>query len=299
MVVELKDNKKQRDWAEARIQITTVDSNEPQVPQGGKRLAVCVGISQYQHDRIPPLQVSHKDAERMATALRQQCGVDRVTLLTNQQATRDAIERAIFRDLVAESAPGDTVFLFFSNHGGRTADVNGDEQDGFDEYLVPHDGQMGSPDTMILDDVFARWVRELDGRKVAIILDNCYSGGSSKRAKGLGDLPSASAPLDFFDGEVRRAKDLGQQGTMVLAACEANQLAWEMPDDNEGSVLTYNILRSLTTASADQNRDGRLSIGEVYRFIQQPVQDYVRQTFSAEQTPILLDNADDQVILKP
>ena len=100
-----------------------------------------------------------QDAQRMAEALKQSCRVDDVVLLTNSQATAAAIEKAVFKDQVSKSKPGDEVFIFFSCHGGRTADTNGDERDGLDEYLVPYDGTLGKPETMILDDTFARWVR--------------------------------------------------------------------------------------------------------------------------------------------
>lgn len=300
MVVEVKQKKKQ-DWAEARIQITTVGkkTKPPQKQKQKQRLAVCVGISEYQHDRVPPLQVSHQDARNFAQTLQQQCGVQQVTVLTNSQATKAAIEQAIFHDLVQQSRPGDTVFIFFSCHGGRTADTNGDEKDGLDEYLVPHDGILGQPDTMILDDTFARWMRELDGRKIAIVLDNCYSGGSSKAIKGLPGLPAKVGSPDFFDGEMNRTKDLGQPDTIIIAASEASQLAWEMPSTDQGSVLTYYMLQAINDASADGNGDGRLTLGEAYRYIKEPIEDYVRDTFSADQNPVFLDNANDSIVLRP
>jgi len=298
MVVELKKGEP-RDWAEARIDILTVEAPNYTPPGEGKRYAVCVGISQYKSDRVPPLRVSHLDAERMAKALKEVCKVDDVTLLTNAQATRAAIEKAIFQDLAAKTRPGDSVFVFFSCHGGRTADTNGDEPDGLDEYIVPHDGVMGSPETMILDDAFARWMQELDGRKIAVILDNCYSGGSSKSIKGLGSLPAGPASLYFIDGELQRTKDLGQPNTMVLAACQANQIAWEMPSENDGSVLTYYVLSAVRDRATDANGDGHVSLGEIYRVIKAPVEEYVRKTFEAAQNPILLDNANDGIYFKP
>jgi hypothetical protein len=307
MKVELKKGKPQ-DWAEARIDILTVEGSRQPPPPGrqpsqygkSKRFAVCVGISEFKSPQVPPLHVSHKDAQRMAQALQEQCQVSDVTLLINSQATRAAIEKAIFQDLVQKSKPGDTVFIYFSCHGGRTADTNGDEQDGLDEYIVPHDGELGKPDTMILDDVFARWMQELDGRKIAIILDNCYSGGSSKGMKGLGDNQTVSGSLDFLDGEMKRAKDLGQANTMVLAASQANQVAWEMPEnDGDGSVLTNYSLAALKDSRTDANGDGHISVGELYKTIKTPVEEYVRKTFNADQNPVLLDNANDGIYCKP
>ncbi|MCA9268507.1 MAG: caspase family protein [Planctomycetales bacterium] len=316
MVVEVKD-KKQSDWAEARIDILTYDPNDqaappppdpdapPSVGKTGKRYGVCIGISQYQHERIQDLQVSHIDAQKMAEALKQDCHLDDVVLLTNEQATRANIEQAIFHDLVQKSHAGDSVFIFFSGHGGRTADQNGDEEDGFDEYLVPNDGILGKEETMILDDTFARWMQELSGRQIAIFMDNCYSGGASKSIDG-GLVPSksvtpAGAKGSLFDGmeaEIKRTKDLGQQQTCVLAACQANQLAWEMPASQSGSVLTHYLLESLKDDSADANKDGNLTVQESYQFIQQKVETYVKDKFQADQNPVIVDNAPDGIIFK-
>lgn len=312
MVVELKD-KPQPTWAESQITIITL-------PQGGKirddqgkvrtpqRKAVCIGISRYAHKRIPQLKVSHLDAEHMADVLASRCGIGDVVLLQNEDATAANIEAAIFGKLVEETRPGDTVVIFFSGHGGRCADTNGDEADGYDEYLVPHDGVLGSPETMILDDTFARWMQALDGRKIAIIMDNCHSGGTSKSIggmredpKGLGDKPAplGGGSLDMLDGEARRTKDLGQQDTMIVAACKADQLAWEMPTADDGSVLTHFIIAAVNSGDSDANGDGVLSMGEIFRSVRSSVEEYVKSTFNADQNPVLLDNAGDSVILRP
>jgi hypothetical protein len=286
----------QKDWAEARIEITTLPRNDP--PPKSQRFAVCIGISEYESSRIQALQVAHLDAERMKTSLQERSGVTDITVLTNKQATREAIENAIFKDLVKKSSPGDTVYIFFSCHGGRAADTNGDEADGFDEYIVPHDGVLGKPETMILDDTFARWMEELDGRKVAIILDNCYSGGASKSAKALNQPTIGGKGIDFMDGEFRRAKDIGQNNVVVLAACQANQLAWEIPDPSKGSVLTFYLIQSLTDEKADANGDGRLSVKESYEYCKNPVSEFVTRTFNAQQNLVLIDNANDSIFLR-
>ena len=308
-------------WAEARVPITTRPGgtqtqtpsprpgpdqrqNSPSPhPDGkvGKRLAVCIGISQFKDPRVPQLRVCHQDAERVARMLQQKCGVDRVVLLTNEQATLAAMRKAIFEDLVRDSKPGDTVFIYFSGHGGRCADTNGDEPDGLDEYLVPYDGELGKPETMLIDDMFARWMQDLDGRQVCIVLDNCYSGGSSKAIKGLrgpAQRFARTATVDFFDGELRRAKDLGQQGTEVLAASQADQIAWEMPT-GEGSVMTFFVLQTVDDPKADTNRDGRLSLSEIYNAVKGQVESYVQKTFNADQNPVMIDNANDAILLRP
>jgi hypothetical protein len=304
MKVELKKGAP-RDWAEARIDITTYDPDGAEVPRKrAKRVAVCIGISKYASDRVTALTVCHLDAQRMAESLKKHCQVDEVLLLTNAQATREAIERAIFKVLPAATQPGDEVFIFFSCHGGCCADTTGTKPDGLSKFLIPYDGQPGKPATMILDRDFARWIRELDGRQVGIILDNCYAGGmakgSSRGIKGIGGPRGKGGMSELFlCSELRRAKAIGQSGVELLAACAANQIAWEMPAEDQGSVLTYHVLKAIEDRNADLNGDKHVSVGEVYRFTKQPIEEYVRRTFSTEQTPMLLDNANDGVYLKP
>ncbi len=277
-------------WARAVIQVRTLARGSP--PPSKKRLAVCVGISQYRHDRIRDLRVADRDAATIARAFESFCGVSDVRILQNEKATRAAIRQAIFEDLPNRTRPGDTVFLYFSCHGGGCNDKDGDEQDGIDEYLVPHDGVFGDPKTMILDDTFASWMQALDGREVIVILDNCYSGGSSK---GLGGSDTeGKVTVDYFDSELRRwnqlTKELTQPRTVILTASQADQRAWEMTD-TDSSVLTYHLVRALQEKTTDANGDGAITTGELYGVIKTPIQRYVQKHFGVEQVPALFDNA--------
>ena len=259
-------------FAEAQLPLITQSGRrQAAAERQPRRLGVCVGISDYKDTRIPDLHVCHEDARQMARAFQERCGLDGLILLQNEQATLDAIRTAIYEKMVQNTRPGDTVFLFFSCHGGRCADTNGDEADGLDEYLVPYDAELGKPETMLLDDMFARWMAALDGRQVFIVLDNCYSGGSSKGVarewlkdvKGLDDGIAVQARVHppWTSSTAREsAKDLGQKGTAVLAASQADQIAWEMTD-GKGSVLTSFVVQASasrrptpTTTAASRSR---------------------------------------------
>ena len=76
--------------------------------------------------------------------------------------------------------------------------------------------------TAVSDDLFARWLQALSGRRVIVLLDSCFSGGFATREKGLSEEESESteAPrFDFLLGEVGRLKDIGQPDTALLTAC--------------------------------------------------------------------------------
>lgn len=57
---------------------------------------------------------------------------------------------AAYKQIVADSAPGDSIFLHYSGHGSKVRDDDfGEEEDGYDEVLVPRDYQSAG---MIRDD---------------------------------------------------------------------------------------------------------------------------------------------------
>ena len=51
--------------------------------------------------------------------------------------------------MVDEAQPGDAIFCHYSGHGAKIKDDDGDEEDGYDETLVPLDFQQAG---MIRDD---------------------------------------------------------------------------------------------------------------------------------------------------
>lgn len=296
------DQQRSKEWAEARISIKTVGVRDEQTTQQARRLAICIGISDYlNNDRISDLRFSDKDAVNFREMLTSVGGVrpEDVLVLTNDQATKANIREAIFVRAAEVTRPGDTLIVYYSGHGMRAADTNGDEEDGFDEFLVPHDGRVGELSSMISDDEFARWLQELTGRSILIVMDSCYSGGASKSVKGLASGPSAAtAGLDFFDGELRRAKDIGQTGTAVIAASKPDQVAWEMPT-GEGSALTHLFIQSVISGSGDANGDQRITVTEAFDKVRDEVKAYVQQTFMVDQEPVMIDNAGDSIFIRP
>jgi len=89
------------------------------------------------------------------------------------EPTKDNMLEA-YRAIVEASEPGDAVFLHYSGHGCRIPDDNGDEEDGYDEALVPRDYQEAG---VIRDDeLFDVIVKPLsEGVTLTAIMDCCHS----------------------------------------------------------------------------------------------------------------------------
>lgn len=113
---------------------------------------------------------------------------EEIKVLHDAEATYANIEAAMttwIRDGVTEN---DHVLIYFSGHGSRVPDADGDEDDGVDEVLLTHDAflrrdlQPGEPrfGNIVLDDQIAEWLAAIPSRNVIVFLDSCYSGSATR-----------------------------------------------------------------------------------------------------------------------
>ena len=100
-------------------------------------------------------------------------------ILTNSRATRAAILAGL-KWLVKGAKKGDVLVFYYSGHGSYVADVSGDELDGRDETLCPHDYASAG---MIKDDDIRTLLAGLSpGATLDIIFDSCHSGSGTRAA---------------------------------------------------------------------------------------------------------------------
>ena len=84
--------------------------------------------------------------------------------------TKRNIEDAFTR-ITQYSKAGDIVFIHYSGHGGRVRDLNGDEDDGFDETLIPVDFKNAGQ--IIDDDVYKLVVKPMPAGVNCTVLVRC------------------------------------------------------------------------------------------------------------------------------
>ena len=226
--------------------------------------ALLIGINHYK--AVPSLMGSLNDVAAVQQILTTRWGFapDNIRVLTDQQATRTAILAAL-QQLVQESGPNDTVVVHYSGHGSQVQDLNGDEEDGLDETLVPWDGRTaGVPD--IVDDELDRIFASLHAAQVLIILDSCHSGTATR---GL-EFRARSIPRDdridlYRETAVTTRAIIPRMKSrfLVMSAVAADQEALDGPLDGEyHGVFTYAFTRALgATAPGSTPRDlfGRVS----------------------------------------
>jgi hypothetical protein len=93
-----------------------------------------------------------------------------------QQPTRQNMIDAMHW-LVRDARPNDSLFFHYSGHGGQTEDLDGDEEDGFDEVIYPVDFKRTSH--IVDDEMHMIMVRDLPaGCRLTAVFDACHSGSA-------------------------------------------------------------------------------------------------------------------------
>mmetsp|Transcript_22610 Transcript_22610/g.28897 ORF Transcript_22610/g.28897 Transcript_22610/m.28897 type:complete len:330 (-) Transcript_22610:281-1270(-) len=157
-----------------------IDVNETmQIVKGhGAKRALLIGINYVGQNG--ELSGCHNDVLNIKEYLMDVLGFEEDNIMVlmddgiHHEPTRDSILSG-YRRLVAESVAGDTVFCHYSGHGGRLVDDDGDEDDGYDETLIPVDFEHAG---QIRDDVlFKEFVHPMaEGVTVTCLMDCCHSG---------------------------------------------------------------------------------------------------------------------------
>ncbi|RKF82244.1 Metacaspase-1 [Golovinomyces cichoracearum] len=162
----------------------------------GKRKALLIGINYF--GQKGELRGCINDVHNMTSFLNQRYGYQRddMVILTDDQhnpvgqPTKQNILRAMHW-LVKNAQPNDSLFFHFSGktliiellvfsdtslgHGGQTKDIDGDEEDGYDEVIYPVDFRINGH--IVDDDMHDIMVRPLlPGVRLTAIFDSCHSG---------------------------------------------------------------------------------------------------------------------------
>lgn len=171
-----------------------------------------------------------------------------VRTLVNEQATKAGIVSA-FKKLAAKCKTGDMVYVQFSGHGQLVTDVNGDEQDGWDEAWIPYDaylkyGKKDKGEKHLIDDeinVLLAAIKNKIGNngKILVVVDACHSGDSSRGDGDDEDDVIRGVWNDFVIPVKKKAKSRkAPERWLTLSACMDFQLNQEIKNPQVGK-LTY------------------------------------------------------------
>ena len=223
-------------------------------------------------------------------------------MLTDADATRAGILAGIRDWLAAGTGPGARALLYFAGHGYFQPDENGDEPDGFDEALVPHDARLVSNETrplkvanLILDDEIGRELAALKDRRVQVIVDSCHSGTMTRslvppaadRRVVRTLMPEAghtrsAAPAYRGSAAAARQRDAGfiegADNIAVWTAVSPLQLALEDREaDEPQGVFTRRFVQGIAERRADRDGDGKVVHAELLDYLRAESAAYCRR----------------------
>jgi uncharacterized caspase-like protein len=238
--------------------------------------ALIIGIDEYIDPGIADLNYCVNDAIEMRGRLLQLGWKnEEVTLLLDGEATKDAILSAI-GSAVDDSTPGDYILIYFSGHGSCVTDASGDEKDGVDEAIVPVDFVSGNVNTLLLDDDLGEAFMWCATEKGVFIFDSCNSGGfiASSLTKGT-EKQSRYTQTAATRGPGANG-DLDIVHIPVMTASAENEDSFEYAALQHGA-FTYFLLDGLDGPAADSNRDGYISIRELFDHAEIQTEQYTGQ----------------------
>jgi uncharacterized caspase-like protein len=246
--------------------------------------AVVIGIGGYESALIPRLKYTVADAEAVYQTLIRSAGFkkDNVMLLTDRterKPTLRNIKWALGTFLSKVARKDDTVLIFFAGHGAPDVDIRGAERDGLAKYLIPQDAD---PDDLFstalpMDDLQTIFSR-IESERVIAFLDACYSGAAGGRTF-MSKSVRASSVDDQFLERLTRSK-----GRAIVTASRPSEVSIELAELGHG-IFSYYLVEGLKGA-ADLNRDGIVSLQELYEYLEQQVSNKSRLA-GANQHPVM------------
>jgi metacaspase-1 len=218
------------------------------------KLALCIGINDYPGTGSD-LSGCVNDMLDWSAALGAR-GFD-VRQLRDGEATKDAMVASIER-LVADGKSGDTLLLTYSGHGSWIPDRSGDEPDGRDECLCPHDIAQNRP--LVDDQLLELFSARAPKTRLVFISDSCHSGSVSRAAPPIvgDDAPQRIRflpPTRFLGAaEAAVAERLARpvasgrprHAALLLSGCRDTEYSYDARFNGRANgAFTYCALKSL------------------------------------------------------
>jgi hypothetical protein len=233
------------------------------VPADPRKWALVVGIERYSH--LPAVAYAASDAKTAANYFTNLLGVPQqhVVMLENEKATRSAVTSRL-KDYFPSNLSKDSVlYVYFAGHG--MPDVASGEP-----YLMLFNSEStnvsrtGYGMKELLSDI-----GELKIQHGYLFTDACFSGMAARGDKML--VPGARpAVLRVEDVNVATGK------VVAMGASTGAQLSHAYADKRHG-LFTYYLLEGIR-GPADTNKDGTISMGELYEYMKVNVERESRRT---------------------
>ncbi|MEE9398566.1 MAG: caspase family protein [Methylococcales bacterium] len=229
-----------------------------------RALLIGVGDYKYSAQGISNLPGIDLDLEMMDKAVRLM-GFDAIKTLTNDQATLKNVVGAMEDFLINGVKSDDRILIYFSGHGTRIPDRNGDEEDNADEVLIMHDAQPttinGKPSLtgVLVDDKFDEILKKIPSDNTLVLIDACNSGTATKSimlsrgtlGEGIETQPKfveyAGIPITKDNSTLSGQKSADVKYVAISAAGDTEYAQ----ATKKGSLFTLGLLKAIKGANQD------------------------------------------------
>ena len=195
-----------------------------------------------------------------------------ITTLSDRQATFDNIVRQMTQ-LTNKTKKGDIVYLHFSTHGQPVEDLNSDEEDGWDESIVPIDAYkiykkgIYEGQKHLTDDLLNKYIKKLREKIgpsgfLYVVIDACHAGTSSR----ANDETTRGTHVGFtYNNKVFKPSiskkshyhieaSAKMSNVLFIEACRPDQVNTEIKVDGKRyGPLSYNIAQVLSGFTLTNN----------------------------------------------
>lgn len=195
-----------------------------------------------------------------------------LTTLLDEQATYQNITNQL-STFTNQTKKGDIVYLHFSAHGQPVEDLNGDEDDGWDEAIVPINAYKNYKKGVyegkkhLLDDQLNTYIKMLRTKIgttgfLYVVIDACHSGTSSRANDETirGTKVGFSYNNKVFKPSTQKKSHYQVEvsgkmsNVMFLEACRPDQVNMEIKVDGKRyGPLSYNIAQALQAKPLSTN----------------------------------------------
>ncbi len=233
-----------------------VDLNIPEtLMDKPNAVAVVIGNRNYQHKDIPEVKYAKNDADVVKKYLKTMLGYREGNIIFETDITKTRFEilfgitgdhRGLLNDYI--KAGVSEVFIYYSGHGAP--DINSNKG-----YFVPTDCD---PSKVAITgyplDIFYENISKLKAKKISIVLDACFSGGTNSGEWLIGGASPALIRIDN--------PSFSYDNMSVLTSSNSDQVSsWY--NDGEHGLFTYFFLKAIR-GYADQNKDNKMTIQEIF-----------------------------------
>jgi hypothetical protein len=231
--------------------------------EDGKKRALVIGINQYEQEKgFNPLKYAVADAEEVAKLLddKKIAEFEEVVLLNEKENQTSSQVQSKLADIINKTEKDDLVVIYFAGHGKL------DKRDRL--CLVTLDTEIDKlRATSVPLDNINRMIEEIQCRGVVCILDSCYSVTQEEATRGgAGDIFAESFRSYLGPEQTPEA--------IILSAAEG--LARERKELGHG-IFTKFLIEGLKK-EADENKDGYVSIEELFNYVNRKVRAETQET---------------------